>query len=122
MIGKLTSFESGPERNVKLVISPTELSSEISEPPGSYPPQRIDHYEVSGLQAHDHGLVTLTFVLVGQQRVCFYSTDSKFDMALLLDQLDATIGERKREVSRLQMAHQPTPNNAAVAPDLPLPK
>src|SRR6266851_3705825 len=53
-----------------------------------------------GLQEHDTGLVTLTFVLADSQRVRFYSTESKFDMALLLDQLDGTIGERRREVSR----------------------
>ena len=35
-----------------------------------------------------------------QRRVRFYFTHSQFDMALLLDQLDGTIGVRKREVSR----------------------
>ena len=46
-------------------------------------------------------LVTLTFVLADQRRVRFYSTHSKFDLALLLDQLDATIGVRRRVVSRV---------------------
>lgn len=103
MIGRLTSIENGPERNVRIIISPTEVCSEISSPPGSYHPQSIDHYEVSGLQEHDAGLVTLTFVLADQRRVRFYSTHSKFDMALLLDQLDGTIGERRREVSRVDV-------------------
>jgi len=101
MIGKLTSAEKGPERNVKLIISPSEVCSDISSPPGSYQPQSIDHYEVSGMQESAGSLVTLTFVLTDQQRVQFYSTHSKFDMALLLDQLDATIGVRRREVSRV---------------------
>ena len=95
MIGKLTSVEKGPERNVKLVISPTEVCSEISSPPGSYLPQSIDHYEVSGIQEPVGSLITLTLVLTDQRRVRFYSTHSQFDMALLLDQLDGTIGVRK---------------------------
>jgi len=96
MIGKLTSVENGPERNVKLVITPSEVRSEISEPPGSYDAPSIDHYEVTGLQQDDEGLVCLTFVLADQRKILFYSTQQKWDMALLLDQLDATIGERRR--------------------------
>jgi hypothetical protein len=96
MLGKLTSVTNGPERNVKLVITPTEVYSEISEPPGSYDPRTIDRYEFSGFQEREHGLVSLTLVLTDQRRVRFYCTHSKLDMALLLDQLDATIGERRR--------------------------
>lgn len=100
MIGRLTSVENGPKRNVSLVISPTKVLSEISLPPGSYDPHIIDHYELAGLQVTDFGLVTLTFVLADQRRVRFYCTEEKLDMALLLDQLDATIGPRKRKLSR----------------------
>lgn len=96
MIGELTSIANGPERNVRLVITPAEVMSEISEPKGSYDPRDIDHYELSELQEDEHGLVTLTLVLMDQRRVCFYRTRSKFDIALLLDQLDGTIGERRR--------------------------
>jgi hypothetical protein len=98
MIGKLTSVENGPERNVDLSIAADEVRSEISSPPGSFDPRSIDHYEVSGLQQHDTGLITLAFALRNGRRVLFYSTESKFDMVLLLDQLDGTIGERRREV------------------------
>ena len=100
MIGKLISVENGPERNMKLVVTQSELHSEISSPAGSFDPQRVDHYEIVGMQERDTGLVTLTIVLVHGQRVRFYCTESKFDMALLLDQLDGTIGERKREYSK----------------------
>lgn len=98
MIGKLISVDKGPERNVKLVISPTEVCSEISSPPGCYQPQNIDHFELSGMQEPPGSLVTLTFVFADQRRVQFYFTHSKFDMALLLDELEATIGERRREI------------------------
>jgi len=98
MIGKLTSVENDPERNVELVVTASEVRSVISDPAGTFDPRRIDHYEVSGLQQHDTGLVRLIFVLTDGQRVRFYCTESKFDMVLLLDQLDCTIGERRREV------------------------
>lgn len=96
MFGKLTSLENGPERNVKLAISVSELFSEISSPPGVFPANTVDHYDVSGLQDHEKGPVTLHLVLADGRRICFYATESKFDMALLLDQLDGTIGERPR--------------------------
>jgi hypothetical protein len=99
MLGKLTSLENGPERNVKLTISATELSSEISSPGGVYQPESVDHYEVAGLREHAKAPATLTFVLADGRRVQFYSTESKFDMALLLDQLDGTIGERPRQLT-----------------------
>lgn len=100
MIGKLTSIENGPQRNVRLVITPVHVWSEISSPAGRWDPCNIDYYEVSGLRQQDHGLITLTLVLTNKQRVQFYSTEQKADMALLLDQLDGTIGERRREVPR----------------------
>ena len=103
MTGKLISAEKGPERNVKLIISSKEVCSEISLPPGSYLPESIHHYLVSGMQAPPGSLVTLTFVLADQRRVQFYRTESKFDMALLLDQLDATIGMRRREVESVDV-------------------
>jgi hypothetical protein len=97
MISKLTSIENGPKRNVELVVTNAEVRSAISSPAGSFDPRSIDHYELSGLQQHETGLVTLTLVLRDGGRVRFYSTESKFDMVLLLDQLDGTIGERRRE-------------------------
>ena len=96
MVGKLTAVENGPERNVALVVTATELRSEISSPSGAFDPRSIVHYELAGLREHDGGLITLTLVLVDDRRVRFYSTESKLDMVLLLDQLDGTIGERRR--------------------------
>lgn len=97
MIGKITSVKNGPERNVKIIITPTELYSQISSPLGNYLPDSVDHYEIMGLQTGFIGIITLTFVLKDGHRVLFYSTKTQFDMVLLLDQLDGTIGERHRE-------------------------
>src|SRR6476660_98231 len=49
MIGKLTSVEKGPKRNVKLRITPTEVYSEISSPGGACPPESIVSYEITEL-------------------------------------------------------------------------
>ena len=99
MLGKLTSVENGPKRNVALTISKSILLSEISSPPGTYDPQSVDHYEVVGLGDKNAPLITLTLVLADGRRIQFYSTESQFDMALLLDELDGTIGERERHIT-----------------------
>jgi len=99
MIGKLTSVEKGPERNVKLRITPTEVYSEMSSPGGACPPESIVSYEITEL-AKPHDVFTLVLLLADGQRVQFYTTQSQFDMALLLDQLDGTIGARPRKVSQ----------------------
>jgi hypothetical protein len=55
MVGKLTSIKNGAKRNVRLVITPTEVWSEISSPARRYAPSSIGHYEVVGLQQHEIG-------------------------------------------------------------------
>lgn len=98
MVGKLISIENGPERNVEIVVRRDEIRSAISEPVGSIDPSKIDRYELSGVGEQETGLVTLTIILTDSQRIQFYRTDSKFDLVLLLDQLDGTIGERPRVI------------------------
>jgi hypothetical protein len=97
MIGKLTSVEKGPERNVKIRITPTEVYSEISSPCATCTPESIVHYEITPMMK-PHDVFTLVLVLTNGQRVQFYATQSQFDLALLIDQLDGTIGERPRKI------------------------
>lgn len=97
MVGRLISIEAGPKRNVGLAISATEIQSEMASPGGCVDPRRIDHYELMGMHQPEGGLVTLTLVMSDRSRVRFYATESKFDMALLLDELDAAIGMRPRQ-------------------------
>ncbi|PAW77725.1 MAG: hypothetical protein B9S32_10645 [Verrucomicrobia bacterium Tous-C9LFEB] len=96
MIGELISVENGPQRNVKILVSPTELYSQISEPSGTYLPQNIAYYEIRDLQEHDSEISTITFVMTDNHKALFYSTHSKFDLGLLLDELDSVIGTRRR--------------------------
>ena len=99
MIGKLISVEKGPERNVKIRITPTEVYSEIASPGGPCSAESIVGYEITDL-AKPHDVFTLVLLLADGQRVQFYATQSQFDMALLLDQLDGTVGTRPRKVSQ----------------------
>ncbi len=62
-----------------------------------YPPEAVGYFEIRGSRGNSEGLVTLTFVLTDQQRVRFYATFSKFDIVILLDQIVAKIGDRRRE-------------------------
>lgn len=103
MIGKVTSIRNFAERNVELVVTLNELQSQVSSSSGPINPRDVDHYEITGLQEHDRGLVTLILVLADGRRVRFYSTESKFDMTMLLDQLDGTIGVRPRNVPKQQI-------------------
>ncbi len=84
---------------MKLRITSTEVYSEISSPGGVRTPESIVSYEITGL-AKPHDVFTLVLLLADGQRVQFYATQSQFDMALLLDQLDGTIGTRPRKVSQ----------------------
>jgi len=96
MIGKLTSLDP-LERNVELQISTDSLRSEISNPQGDVAPQRVNGYVIE--QRND--VFHLIMKLDGQhsKTIDFYRTQSKGDLALLLDLLDGTIGERPRKMN-----------------------
>lgn len=98
-VGALTGVvcDQRPQRDVKIVVTSTELFSEISEPSGTCAADAIDYFEIRNSRGDGEGLLTLTFVLTNQQRVCFYATRSRFDMVILLDQIVANIGPRRRE-------------------------
>ena len=96
MIGRLISVERGLERNVKVTVTVETLASEISSPSGPVDPRQIQGYEIAQSKDREGTLSQLYFVLSTGGRVRFYSTYSTFDLALLLDQLDGTIGERPR--------------------------
>jgi len=96
MIGHLTSVDNGPERNVLIDITKESVFSEISVPSGAVPSEAIDHYEISGLESK---MIRFYLVLRDSSRVLFYQTRSKFDFALLADQMDSVIGARPRKVA-----------------------
>ena len=78
------------------------LVSEISSPSGSIDPRQIDRCGIVQSNDQEGTLSRLEFILSTGGRVCFYLTYSAFDLALLLDELDGTIGQRPRTVSKVQ--------------------
>ncbi len=95
-LGRLASGNPRVERNVQVVVSTSGVTSETSSPSGVIDPSTIDYYEITGWQPEGPELLTLIIVLTDKRRVRFYSTMQRFDMALLLDELDGTIGGRRR--------------------------
>ncbi|PTX90953.1 hypothetical protein [Opitutus sp. ER46] len=90
-IGKLTSLVDGPERDVLVRISSLELFSGISDPPGT-----IDGHEVVGCDVVGERrwfrspIYRLYIRLKGGRRVLFYSAKEQLDVALLLDEFQAS--------------------------------
>jgi hypothetical protein len=98
VIGQLTSVVNGPERNVKVTITPEEVYSEIAEPSGARRASDLVEYVVKEETLDGATLFTLEFTMStpGLEKISFYRTHSQFDLALLLDMLEATIGDRPR--------------------------
>ncbi len=105
MIGKITSLDP-IQRSVELQISPDVLRSEISKPLVDVDPCKVTKYVID-LRAHV--LADVYHLLIKQddssKPIDFYRTKSKADMALLLDLLDGTIGERPRELKNIKTEH-----------------
>lgn len=95
MIGKLTSLDGGPRRNVEVAITPELLDSEIAKPQGAVTPSRVH-----GLILERRRLLFRDIIRIWLQtdagEIDFYRSRSRFDVALLLDELEAAIGHRPR--------------------------
>src|SRR4030095_12443287 len=98
MIGRLTSVANGPERNVKLTITSEDVYSEIAERAGVRKASDVVEYVVREETVGGAPLYTLEFTMStpGLEKISFYRTHSQFDLALLLDMLEAKIGDRPR--------------------------
>jgi hypothetical protein len=98
MIGQLISVANVPERNVKLTINAEEVYSQIADPQGAIKASDITEYLIKEETIEGALLYSLEFTMSspGLGKVSFYRTRSQFDLALLLDMLEATIGDRPR--------------------------
>lgn len=95
-IGRITSLTNGPERDVEVRIASDELFSAISNPAGV-----IKGSEVVGLEvAEEKTGATFSFPdysfrlfmrLSNGHRVLFYQGATRFDLALMLDEIEAAI-------------------------------
>ncbi len=98
MLGEFTGVENRPERNVHVEISEMGLSSAIAEPQTQILPESVKRYELA--ESHENGgSIWDLRIVTSSGAISFYRTKSKFDLALLLDELDGTIGERERVIA-----------------------
>ena len=106
MIGELTSIHDGPKRSVELTITPSLLNSEIAKPRGEISPS-----EVRGIVLERRRWlfrdVHRLWLQTDEGDIDFYRSRSMFDVALLLDELDAVIGPRPRTLKNIKEQNKP---------------
>lgn len=95
-IGKVISVLNGPQRDVVVRISSAEVYSEISDPPGAILGTDVKAYDVIEERIGDRLLIHLNLQTVAGQTVRFYTAEAPFDMGLLLDELEASLGDKPR--------------------------
>jgi hypothetical protein len=95
-VGKIISVGTGPKRNVEIRIASDELFSELADPPGALRAADVTAVCVAEQQAGERCLLHLYLDTAAGKRVRFYTAETQFDIALLLDELEAALGERPR--------------------------
>ena len=103
-IGKITSVEHGPVRDVTVRILAQELFSEISDPPGPIQGADVRAYDVVEQREGDRLLVHLDLQMTAGRTVRFYTGEAQFDIALLLDELEAALGDKPRTWTKAEQA------------------
>ena len=104
-IGKITSVDAtGPKRNVNVRIASNELFSEIADPSGPIPGGDITAVRVAEQQTGDTHVLHLYLETAGGNSIRFYTAETKFDIALLLDELEASLGQRPRTWTKAEPA------------------
>jgi hypothetical protein len=91
-VGHITSFQPCPQRDVALRISSVELLSAISDPPGAIKASDVVGYDVVEKRRWWRSPLYHLFVrLTGGRSVLFYTAATQFDVALLLDEFEASL-------------------------------
>ena len=91
-LGSITSLETGMVRDVDLRISVDSLFSEIAEPPGMVLADGVSGIELVEITMEGEPVYQLFLDLVNGGSVMFYASRSKFDVALVLDELESVGG------------------------------
>ncbi len=91
-VGHITSLQPCPQRDVELRISPDELFSAISDPPGAIKASGVVGYDVVEKRRWwGSALYHLYVRLSAGDSVLFYTAAKQFDIALLLDEFEASL-------------------------------
>ena len=101
-IGKITSVTNTVQRNVEVRISPDEVYSEISDPPGAIAGPDVIGYDIIEQLTEGRLLVHLDLQTAEEGPVRFYTGESRFDIALLLDELVASLGDLPRRWTKTE--------------------
>ncbi len=103
MIGKLISLDDGPKRNVRVEITPKLLKSELAKPQGDVSPSSVQGFTIERSRFLFRDLIRL-WLRTTAGEVEFYRSRSMFDVALLLDELEAVIGPKPRDLKNIKDA------------------
>jgi hypothetical protein len=93
-IGRIKSLTNGPKRDIELRICPHEVFCAISEPQGVIQVSDISGYEIEEEKkgptyTYPDYLFRFFIQLQTGARILFYTGSTRFDMALLLDEMIA---------------------------------
>jgi hypothetical protein len=105
MIGKLTALGDEPTRTVVVTIAPDLLSSELSMPQGAVTPLKVMGIILERRRWLFRDIIRIWFQ-TDEGEIEFYRSRSMFDIALLLDELEAAIGHRPRTLKNIQESEQ----------------
>ena len=89
--GRIVSLEHGPTRDVEVRISSIELFSAIAEPPGPIKGSDVAAYEIAEERSAESYSFRLFVRLATGARILFYAGIAQFDLALLLDEFEASL-------------------------------
>ena len=105
MIGKLTSLNEGPRRNVQVTVTPDSLTCELAKPRREIPSSAVTGITIEASRYRFRRLIHL-WLQTDAGDVDFYRSRSMFDIALLLDELEAVIGPKPRTLKNIEEAEQ----------------
>lgn len=106
-IGRIISIEHGPQRDVAVRITPHWLTSEISVPPGEVRGADVSAIHVTEERAEGMQVFRLDLETIRGERVVFYTAVTKLDIALLLDELEASLGDKLRTWTKAEPGAAP---------------
>jgi len=101
-IGKIISVDNGPKRNVEVRIARDVLFSEISEPAGPIKVMDVTAIDVVEERVGGTSLLHLYLQTSNGPRIRFYTGETQLDIALLLDELEASSVDKPRTWSKAE--------------------
>src|SRR6266446_2643478 len=93
-VGNLNGFDDRWRRNVHVRITRQRLFSEISQPPGVIKSGDVSEVFVCEELVDGKPVINLHFDTMTEGSVCFYSSATRLDICVLLEELRAALGHK----------------------------